>query len=119
MDLAFSLVAQVWRKHSIGVCTRTKVPSRFPMIQRWSREKKGDLSRQPEQQEVATAPESPAMSAEATEEHRGKWSVSSVATGSVNKLSRSVHGLMVEAWAGLGKSQQLLTTDDEDHFPKL
>lgn len=68
---AFSIVAQVWRKHSIGVCTRTKVPSRFPMIQRWTREKKGDLSHQPEQQEVATAPESPAMSAEATEEHRG------------------------------------------------
>ena len=69
---AFPVVAQVWRKYSIGVCTRTKVPSRFPMSQRWSREKKGDLSRQPEQQEVATAPESPAMSAEATEDHRRK-----------------------------------------------
>lgn len=50
------------------------------MSQRWSGEEKADLSRQSEQQEVATAPESPAMSAEATEEHRRKWSVSSVAT---------------------------------------
>lgn len=67
----FPTVAQVWRKHSIGVCTRTKVPSRVPMSQTRSGEKKGDLSRQPEQQEVAMAPET-AMSSEATEGHRRK-----------------------------------------------
>ena len=65
----------------MGVCTRTKAPSRVPMSKTWSGEQKDGLLCQPEQHEVARPPESPAKSSEATEEYRRKWSISSVARG--------------------------------------